>query len=184
MSMQQVSARKIGRWALAAGLLALAAAGSAHALEWNLQPAATKIAEDIHSLHEYVMALIVVIFIGVFGVMFYSIFAHRKSNGHKAANFHENTTVEIVWTVIPFALAMVMFALLPQFPMWTESLIESLLLLILLFPVLYLFSLRPLLMHIAEREQAEEDSIRIHFAEFRRRDHMKDLSRRSQRVGR
>jgi cytochrome c oxidase subunit 2 len=102
--MQQVSARKIGRWALAAGLLALAAAGSAHALEWNLQPAATKIAEDIHSLHEYVMALIVVIFIGVFGVMFYSIFAHRKSNGREAANFHENTTVEIVWTVIPLLI--------------------------------------------------------------------------------
>lgn len=52
--------------------------------------------------------------------------------------------------------AMVMFALLPQFPMWTESLIESLLLLILLFPALYFFSLRPLLLHIAEREQAEE----------------------------
>ncbi len=104
MSMQQVSAGKIGRWALAAGLFALMAAGSAHALEWNLPPAATKIAADIHSLHEYVMALIVVIFVGVFGVMFYSIFAHRKDKGHKAANFHENTTVEIVWTVIPLLI--------------------------------------------------------------------------------
>ena len=99
--MQLISGRKIGQWALIAGVLALAAAGSAHALEWNLQPAATKIAEDIHTLHEYVMALIVVIFVGVFGVMFYSVFAHRKSQGHKAANFHENTTVEIIWTVIP-----------------------------------------------------------------------------------
>ena len=105
--MQQFSARKIGHWALVAGLLALAAAGSAHALEWNLQPPATKIAEQIHSLHEYVMALIVVIFVGVFGVMFYSIFAHRKSQGHKAANFHENTTVEIVWTVIPLLILIV-----------------------------------------------------------------------------
>ena len=107
MSMQQFSGRTIGRWALMAGVLALAAAGSAYALEWNLQPAATKIAEDIHTLHEYVMALIVVIFVGVFGVMFYSVFAHRRSKGHKAANFHENTTVEIIWTVIPLLILIV-----------------------------------------------------------------------------
>ncbi len=105
--MQQFSARKSGQWALIAGLFAIAAAGSAHALVWNLQPAATKIADDIHSLHEYVMVLIVVIFVGVFGVMFYSVFAHRKSKGHKAANFHENTTVEIIWTVIPFLILVV-----------------------------------------------------------------------------
>ncbi len=105
--MQQFSARKLGSWALLAGLLALAAVGSAHALEWNLQPAATKIADDIHDLHEYVMLLIVVIFVGVFGVMFYSVFAHRKSQGHKAANFHENTTVEIIWTVIPLLILIV-----------------------------------------------------------------------------
>ena len=105
--MQQFSARQFGRWALAAGILALLAAGSAHALEWNLQPAATKIADDVHSLHEYVMVLIIVIFVGVFGVMFYSVFAHRKSQGHKAANFHENTTVEIIWTVIPLLILVV-----------------------------------------------------------------------------
>ncbi len=105
--MQQFSARKFGQWALIAGLLAMAAAGSAHALEWNLQPAATKIAEDVHSLHEYVMLVIVVIFVGVFGVMFYSVFAHRKSQGHKAANFHENTTVEIIWTIIPLLILIV-----------------------------------------------------------------------------
>ncbi len=105
--MQQFLGRKFGRWALVAGLLALAAAGSAHALEWNLQPAATKIASDIHDLHEYVMLLIVVIFVAVFGVMFYSVFAHRKSQGHKAANFHENTTVEIIWTVIPLLILIV-----------------------------------------------------------------------------
>ena len=105
--MQQFSARKFGRWALIAGILALAAAGSAHALEWNLQPPATKIADDIHNLHEYVMLLIIVIFVGVFGVMFYSVFAHRKSQGHKAANFHENTTVEIIWTVIPLLILVV-----------------------------------------------------------------------------
>jgi cytochrome c oxidase subunit 2 len=50
----------------------------------------------------------VVIFVGVFGVMFYSIFKHRKSVGHKAAQFHENTTVEIVWTVIPILILLAM----------------------------------------------------------------------------
>ncbi|MCG3147737.1 MAG: hypothetical protein PCFJNLEI_01178 [Verrucomicrobiae bacterium] len=57
---------------------------------------------------------------------------------------------------VTHTIAMVMFAWLPQFPMWIESLVESILLLILLFPVLYYLSLRPLLMHIAERQQAEE----------------------------
>jgi cytochrome c oxidase subunit 2 len=90
--------------ALAAGALALAASGAAQALEWNLQVPVTKIAEDVHTLHEYVMLLSVVIFIGVFGVMFYSVFAHRKSKGAKPANFHENTTVEVIWTVIPLLL--------------------------------------------------------------------------------
>jgi cytochrome c oxidase subunit 2 len=50
----------------------------------------------------------VAIFILVFGVMFYSIFKHRKSVGHQAAQFHENTTVEIVWTVIPFLILLFM----------------------------------------------------------------------------
>jgi len=50
----------------------------------------------------------VVIAVGVFGVMFYSMYAHRKSKGAVAANFHENTTAEIVWTVIPAVLLIVM----------------------------------------------------------------------------
>ena len=41
----------------------------------------------------------VVIFVGVFGVMFYSVYAHRKSKGHKAAQLHENVKVEIAWTL-------------------------------------------------------------------------------------
>jgi cytochrome c oxidase subunit II len=90
------------RWALAALLAALP--GLARAAEWNLQPAATKIAADIHGLHDYVMILVIVIFVGVFGVMFWSVYAHRKSKGHQAAQFHENTTVEMLWTVIPLII--------------------------------------------------------------------------------
>jgi cytochrome c oxidase subunit 2 len=40
--------------------------------------------------------------------MFYSIIKHRKSRGHKAAQFHESTTVEIVWTVVPFIIVILM----------------------------------------------------------------------------
>ncbi|UCD69116.1 MAG: cytochrome c oxidase subunit II [Betaproteobacteria bacterium] len=71
--------------------------------EWrlNLKPAATAIGRDIYDLHTLVMIIITVIFIGVFGFMFYAIVKHRKSVGHKAEQFHESTTVEIIWTVIP-----------------------------------------------------------------------------------
>jgi len=74
----------------------------------NLQPPVTKIAEELYSLHMTMLVLCTVIFVGVFGVMFYSIFAHRKSKGHQAAHFHESTTVEIVWTVVPFIIVVLM----------------------------------------------------------------------------
>ena len=76
----------------------------------NLHPPVTPIAADQIWLHNFVMIVCAVIFVGVFGVMFYSIIKHRKSLGHKAANFHESTTVEIVWTVVPF-LIVIMLAL-------------------------------------------------------------------------
>jgi cytochrome c oxidase subunit 2 len=95
--------------ALAAGLSALAASGAAHAVAWYFQSPASKMAQDIDNLHQVVMWIIVVIFVGVFGFMFYSCYAHRKSIGHKAAQFHENTTVEILWTVIP-ALILIVIA--------------------------------------------------------------------------
>jgi cytochrome c oxidase subunit 2 len=76
--------------------------------EWNFQPPVTPVADQIIGLHEYIMVICVVIFIGVFGVMFYSLFKHRKSVGHQAVQFHENTLVEIVWTVIPFLILLFM----------------------------------------------------------------------------
>ena len=76
----------------------------------TLHPPVTPIAADQIWLHNFVMIVCTLIFIGVFGVMFYSIIKHRKSRGHKAANFHESTTVEIVWTVVPF-LIVIMLAL-------------------------------------------------------------------------
>lgn len=70
----------------------------------NFAAPVTEIAQDIHWLHWMMLILCLIIFVGVFGVMFYSIFKHRKSRGHQAAHFHESTTVEILWTVVPFIL--------------------------------------------------------------------------------
>ena len=74
----------------------------------NFQPPVTGIASDIYQLHTLMMVICVLIFIAVFGVMFYSILKHRKSLGHKAASFHESTTVEIAWTVVPFIIVILM----------------------------------------------------------------------------
>jgi cytochrome c oxidase subunit II len=74
----------------------------------DLHPPVTKIAAELQWLHNYIMIICVVIFIGVFGVMFYSILKHRKSVGHKAANFHESVAVEIAWTVVPFFIVIAM----------------------------------------------------------------------------
>lgn len=74
----------------------------------NLHPAATRIAEEQAWLHWFMLIICAVIFIGVFGVMFYSIWKHRKSVGHKPASFHESVTVEIVWTVVPFIIVILM----------------------------------------------------------------------------
>ncbi len=85
--------------------LALAVPGAALAAwERNLQPPVTPIARQMYDLHAFIFWVCVVIFVIVFGVMFYSIFRHRKSVGHEAHQFHENTTVEVVWTVIPFLI--------------------------------------------------------------------------------
>ena len=84
-----------------AGLAGLGICGSAHALEWYFQEPGSRLASDIDWLHQLVMWLIIVIFAVVFGAMFYACYAHRKSKGHEAEQFHENTTVELVWTIVP-----------------------------------------------------------------------------------
>ncbi len=76
--------------------------------ELNLQQPVTQIAHEIYSLHTLMLVICLVIFLAVFGVMFYSIFKHRKSLGHKPATFHESTAVEIAWTVVPFIIVILM----------------------------------------------------------------------------
>ncbi|MFM7971477.1 MAG: cytochrome c oxidase subunit II [Betaproteobacteria bacterium] len=77
----------------------------------NLHPAVTRIAADVSSLHIAMLVICLVIFVAVFGVMFYSICKHRKSLGHKPAQFHESVAVEIAWTVIPFIIVIGMGAM-------------------------------------------------------------------------
>lgn len=99
---------------LASLLLTLGAWGAAHAVtdlpggpgvrQLNLHTGASRIAQEQSWLHWFMLITCFVIFVLVFSVMFYSIWKHRRSRGHKPANFHESVTVEIVWTVIPFLI--------------------------------------------------------------------------------
>jgi len=91
----------VGMGALAA-LMSMAA--WAEESKYNLPSPQSEVAQEIFDLHILIMWVCVGIFIVVFGAMFYSIWKHRKSVGHKAAHFHENTTVEVIWTVIPFVI--------------------------------------------------------------------------------
>ena len=77
----------------------------------NLTQPVTAIASQIYDLHFVMLGICAVIFVAVFGVMFYSVYAHRKSKGHKAATFHESTTVEIAWTIVPMIIVITMAAL-------------------------------------------------------------------------
>ncbi|MDQ9169034.1 cytochrome c oxidase subunit II [Oxalobacteraceae bacterium R-40] len=101
----------LGALLLAAGLPSWAvndSQGGPAVNQLNFQQPVTQIAADVYQLHNWMMWICVAIFIGVFGVMFYSIFKHRKSLGHKPATFHESTTVEIAWTVVPFVIIILM----------------------------------------------------------------------------
>ncbi|MGZ5035732.1 MAG: cytochrome c oxidase subunit II [Usitatibacter sp.] len=70
----------------------------------DILPPATPISREIYDLHYGILWVCVVIFVIVFGAMFWSIFKHRRSAGAKASQFHENTTVEVIWTIIPFVI--------------------------------------------------------------------------------
>jgi len=116
MRLKQVRTMKSIPHTLASALLLAGAwvGGAAHAVsdlpggpavnQLNLHPPVTRIAEEQHFLHWMMLIICTVIFVGVFAVMFYSIWKHRRSQGAKSANFHESVTVEVVWTVIPFLI--------------------------------------------------------------------------------
>ena len=102
-----MSIKGIKRWAAAGALFFWSFAAWAE-YKLNLQTPHTLLGEKIYDLHSVITAICFVIFIGVFGFMFYAVFKHRKSVGHKAAQFHENTAVEVAWTLIPFVILIAM----------------------------------------------------------------------------
>ena len=70
----------------------------------NLTQGVTRIAADQWWIHNFLLIVCIAIFFAVFGVLFYSLWAHRKSRGAKSADFHESTAVEIAWTIVPFII--------------------------------------------------------------------------------
>lgn len=83
-------------------------AGGPAVNQLNLHPPVTKVAEEQVWLHWFMLIICTVIFVAVFGVMFYSIWKHRKSVGHQPASFHESVKVEIAWTIVPFIIVILM----------------------------------------------------------------------------
>ena len=88
------------------GAVILLGAGNAFAGfdQLNMTPGVTDISHKVYDLHMLIFKICVVICVGVFAVLIYSIIKHRKSKGAKPASFHESTTVEIIWTTIPFLI--------------------------------------------------------------------------------
>jgi len=74
----------------------------------DILPPASPMAQDAYDLHWGVLWVCVAIFVIVFSAMFWSILKHRRSVGAKAAQFHENTTIEIIWTVVPLVVLVAM----------------------------------------------------------------------------
>jgi cytochrome c oxidase subunit 2 len=95
--------KRIGH-ALLNALLLLGASAASAEMRLNFQDQKTAIGHAVYDLHNVIVLICLVIFVVVFGAMFWSIWKHRKSVGHQAAHFHENTTVEVAWTVIPFII--------------------------------------------------------------------------------
>lgn len=87
---------------------AWATEGNPQRWQTNMTPGVTEVGAKIYDLHMFVFWVCVVVGIIVFGVMFYSVFAYRKERHEEPATFHENTKLEIAWTVVPFLLLIVM----------------------------------------------------------------------------
>lgn len=98
-------------FALALGALpgfAFAAEGSAGQSVLNMTRGVTPVSHEVYEIHMFMFWICVVIGIGVFGYMLWALVFHRKSVGHKPAQFHEHLGAEIAWTVVPFVLLIFM----------------------------------------------------------------------------
>mgnify|MGYP002654845217 FL=1 len=97
-----------GAWLASAAYAVNDLPGGPAVNQLNMHPPATKIAEEQHWLHWFMLIICTVVFVAVFAVMFYSIWKHRKSVGHKPATFTDSMSVEILWTAVPFVIVILM----------------------------------------------------------------------------
>jgi cytochrome c oxidase subunit 2 len=89
-------------------LFSAGALAEAQLWQTNMSPGVTEVSREVYDLHMTILIICVVIGVVVFGAMFYSVFAHRKSKGAVPATFHESTKVEIAWTIVPFLILLFM----------------------------------------------------------------------------
>ncbi|MGH8335956.1 MAG: cytochrome c oxidase subunit II transmembrane domain-containing protein, partial [Gammaproteobacteria bacterium] len=94
--------KNVLRGALATALTLVS--GSAFAIDLNMPVGVTPMSHEVYGLHMYAFWVCVGIGVVVFGLMIISMIWHRKSTGHQAAQFHENTVIEIIWSIIPFII--------------------------------------------------------------------------------
>ena len=98
----------VGAWLATAAFAVNDLPGGPAVNQLNMHPPVTKIAEEQHWLHWFMLIICSVVFVAVFAVMFYSIWKHRKSVGHKPATFTDSMSVEILWTAVPFVIVILM----------------------------------------------------------------------------
>lgn len=101
---------KIRKWlcGLPAAGLAWSVAAETDSMRLNMTAGVTDVSQRVYDLHMTILYICVAIGIAVFGAMFWAILHHRKSKGAVAASFHESTKVEILWTLIPFVILILM----------------------------------------------------------------------------
>ena len=98
-------AKRLLKLALGPVLMLVATlSGAAEVNQMDMSPGVTEVGKEIFELHTLILGICVIIGVLVFGVMFWSIIYHRKSRGVEPATFHESTSIEIAWTVIPFLI--------------------------------------------------------------------------------
>jgi cytochrome c oxidase subunit 2 len=95
-------------WGSLVAALSLPVAAETETMRLNMTQGVTEVSQRVFDLHMTILYICIVIGVVVFGVMFWAIIHHRKSKGAVAASFHESTKVEILWTIIPFAILIVM----------------------------------------------------------------------------
>ncbi len=95
-------------FSLVIGLVLMPTLALATESDYNLTPGVTAISEQVYGLHMTIFYICCAIAAVVFGIMLYSLIRHRKSKGAVPANFHESTKIEVLWTVIPFIILIVM----------------------------------------------------------------------------